>query len=1775
MSLIRFNPLDGKPVEPTLLLRKRGGDIIGKIPYENLQFSLVAKGVDEISFDVHKTKNGKEFEYWDKLIDLCIIDYMGYGLFEAHITTNDELETIKSVTCISLEGAELGQQIIREGHYNDDASITIIDKDEKFIPTVLWDENDLEHSLLYRVIKDKAPHWSIGHVDPRLNINGTVYETSSSQRVFTVDGTSIYDFLEGDVSTEFCCVFKYDTYNRTINCYNLDECVYDIRNNKVIEGAYYVDGAYYNYGDIDIKYLGYLKGIGEDTTILVSKNKLAKSFTRDSDKDAIKNCFYVTGGDDDITYRFAAANGTGNNYIYLFDQFQYDDMSENLSKLIKDYSSFLQEKTDEYIKLGGVYVYDSTCTYKPETDSCVDANGKILPTAKHKGTRVYVIDPYSYIGDDGLCYDQDDKPYSTENAFYEEPGLYTKYTQVIDRIGYLEHWKFPDTKPQETTAEQEFNKIVEYFSVPENKVIITTGCSPTSFSHVTGTVESMLEVLCDPRYKVKVETTGDVIPTCNEINKENPNGNWKAKITIKRQANEEDVISKEITVPIRYCSVFEDQTAFCRQKVQIAISKYDLSELKWQYYDNDHMDDFKELLNKYNLTSLKSFRDGFQSCADILDDAYSNIGLDKDNPALTSETMIILRGTYMLRRNVANDVYENRLQQVDDLKEYRDALSSQIEEFKKSLDEKTYFINHAPDGQGVKYYNEFRSYVREDEYNNPNYVSDGLTDAEILNKCLDLKTIATAELKKACVIQYSIQGDLNNIFALDELAVLHDKFELYNYVRSKIDDKMYKLRLMQIDYSFTSPETLNVTFAEEVINVDGIASDVQNILSNAQSMATSYSATTKQAQQGASALSNFTTIQQEGFNSAKYLIKNDNTEDVTFGNTGIFCKSMMDDGIYSDNQLRLTHNGLYLTEDNWNNIGTAVGRFKVVNDKNPDGRWVFGVNTEYIIGKIIAGENLSIGNERGSVDITGDGITLDGGKITWTSPMSKDGVAGLNDDLKKLTDDLGTSVKNLNDFESQVRKDFKDIQKQIDGEITTWFYNYEPHPFGDKTEPNAPASNWTTDSEKIKHEGDIFYNSSDGSAYRYVYTDSTKQHEWVIITDEAIAKALAAASKAQDTADHKRRVFYDTPFVPYEKGDLWSKTDSNGNRTDLLICNQSKSETQSYSESDWIKATNYTDDSSLIAFIEGDYADAMSTINTSLDGKSETWYQASDPSTQWKDDETKDKHIYDLWYNTTVNKSYMYVKDDSGYSWKESDGVPDSVYNRINGKAAIFVQFPTKKDDDGYLYRESDLLVPTETILSETKTYLSTPIIVDTYFKVGDKLWFDGVSQYSPGGMYIIYKNGSTNSITITEDYKYYEIEENVNQIGWYGCHAYKKTTYTFNKNTMYKSIAARKDNVVYTDWQATTVEDVELIKEDFSKFQQQVQNTLNVTEIGSDYIISPKIGGGYLYITSSTNSVEINPNVTDLPSSLGTKSGNIIDIKHKINDTWDSILKVDTSGNLDIKGNFTSKYFTANQNGASINGNLSSTYLQADSNGIRLGTTSNPYVTINSSGATFNGNLSSTYFTANSGGVILGAFSNPYITINNGGATFYGNITSNATISGGTISGSTITGANGSFTEGFDVNIDHDGYTSCISTDDNSIILQKINGSSQSYSSLELTDSGFSVTTTKAVITSSNGIELWTGGQLLDVKASIQAYGLDCGKNTITAGSFNGKATSAGTADVAEKIKNNRGTTGYGITANENSAGIVSALRIDSSNNLEVYNDTLGEWWQVKLTKA
>lgn len=265
--------------------------------------------------------------------------------------------------------------------------------------------------------------------------------------------------------------------------------------------------------------------------------------------------------------------------------------------------------------------------------------------------------------------------------------------------------------------------------------------------------------------------------------------------------------------------------------------------------------------------------------------------------------------------------------------------------------------------------------------------------------------------------------------------------------------------------------------------------------------------------------------------------------------------------------------------------------------------------------------------ETGTVKISGDNVTI-GGK---TAPEA------ISDAVKESKNYADGKVS---DFAETVTKSVSDLQNQIDGQIETFYYDYEPNL------KNIPASDWTTEDDKKKHEGDLFYWKSKGYAYRFFKDGDT--WKWQLVQDTDVTKALQTASFAQSTANSKCRVFLTQPTPPYDTGDMWNQ----GQNGDILTCVVARADGASYVETDWQKLNKYTDDETANKALEEARKSRAMIINLDND------YQAI--TTDYKGEYTSFPEC-----NTTAQVLYGHtdISNDCTYNVQKSGGVVGSWNN--------------------------------------------------------------------------------------------------------------------------------------------------------------------------------------------------------------------------------------------------------------------------------------------------------------------------------------------------------------------------------------------------------------------------------------------------------------------------------------------------------------------------------
>lgn len=326
----------------------------------------------------------------------------------------------------------------------------------------------------------------------------------------------------------------------------------------------------------------------------------------------------------------------------------------------------------------------------------------------------------------------------------------------------------------------------------------------------------------------------------------------------------------------------------------------------------------------------------------------------------------------------------------------------------------------------------------------------------------------------------------------------------------------------------------------------------------------------------------------------------------------------------SQNVIKLTAEAIGFSTDGGKNYPYG---FTITGEMITRLLYVEGINADYINTGALTVKDKS-GNiiffadiETGTVRISGDNVTIGG----------KSAPEAISDAVKESKNYADGKVS---DFAETVTKSVADLQKQIDGQIETFYYDYEPKL------NNIPASDWTTEDDKKKHEGDLFYWKSKGYAYRFFKDGDT--WKWQLVQDTDVTKALQTASFAQSTANSKCRVFLTQPTPPYDTGDMWNQ----GQNGDILTCVVARADGASYVETDWQKLNKYTDDETANKALEEARKSRAMIINLDND------YQAI--TTDYKGEYTTFPECH-----TTAQVLYGHtdISNDCTYNVQKSSGV--------------------------------------------------------------------------------------------------------------------------------------------------------------------------------------------------------------------------------------------------------------------------------------------------------------------------------------------------------------------------------------------------------------------------------------------------------------------------------------------------------------------------------------
>lgn len=934
-GLIEISP-DGQPITPDLVLSYRGGTKQGII--HNVQSLTNANALvetAEISFDVYKEIDGVECQLWDDIRDfrLVYIPHLDTSTFNPWYELSVEVDendcTIKHCQGVHLQEAELGQLTLNGVEINTEDDIARDD----YSPTIIYDPKNPEASALDRILKDKASHYTIVHVDSSI---------ANLQRTFSWDGSSIKDAFD-DIANEVECLFKYGEYtnndgkiHRTISVYDLnDRCM------ECGERGSFTTRVCPKCGSANINY-----GYGTDSGIFLSHENFAGDITYSSNKDSVKNCFRLVAGDDLMTATIRNINPSGSQYIWYLSDSVRADMSHALQDKLKaydtEYESYSTEKQidipstviSEYNALINKYkLYDDTLT-----------NIK------------YPIIGYSALTD----------------VYYSALNFYSLLKTTLAPAS--EHG-------EKTTAAKELTKLTTNTLSP----LGIQNAEISSSATVTSAVQNYAKVFIDTSlYRITAK--------CNTYEAKV----WKGTITLTGYSDDEDTATSAVLTVY----VSDATPDFIKCQIEKAMKKNNVDATGTVALFKKSESEFKQALSFYSVDNLNILASIARGCLDILiqqgvadpeNELYSSMYLPYYNRSVWIQDELREREAEVLKLRGTRSNPDGVL---DYIEKQRQAIANK-------LDLRSYL--------GETLWVEFCSFRRDDTYQNDNFISDGLSDTELIAQAKEFIKNAEREIVKSATLQHTISCNLNNfllvkeqdveespvpIVTLDGIHIItHDQlylvkgnatfspllvnFEVGNWVHIEIDGVVYKLRLTSYKIDYDNLDKLDVEFSDVTYGLDYM-SDTQSILAQAQSMATSYSMVQHQANKGNNANKQIMDMVENGLNlTNKRIVNAADNQNMVVDESGLLMREKNEFGDdYSAEQTKIINHGFYYTNDGWKTVKTGLGKYIYYDPETGTYKEDYGIIAHKIVGNIILGNELGIYNTSGSVKINQNGMTI-------------------------------------------------------------------------------------------------------------------------------------------------------------------------------------------------------------------------------------------------------------------------------------------------------------------------------------------------------------------------------------------------------------------------------------------------------------------------------------------------------------------------------------------------------------------------------------------------------------------------------------------------------------------------------------------------------------------------------------------------------------------------------------------------------------------------------
>lgn len=321
--------------------------------------------------------------------------------------------------------------------------------------------------------------------------------------------------------------------------------------------------------------------------------------------------------------------------------------------------------------------------------------------------------------------------------------------------------------------------------------------------------------------------------------------------------------------------------------------------------------------------------------------------------------------------NSKNAIISNKQLQIDSITDQLEGINSDVS-----------FDNNFTSSQ----LSELNEFIFENTYQNSNIiVTDSMTPVEIQDASQDLYNQSLNVLEKVSQPRYELSFDSVNFIVLQEFSTFTSQMELGSLITCEIKDGSYvETVLLELSFNFDDPTDFKMTFSNR-LRLDGEGYKYSDLIGQVVQTGTQVSfnsdAWSNWENDYKDDVSNFI---RSSLDTSVNNIVTSSGQDMKIDQTGIRGRKSDGAGGFLGEQIWITNNTIAFSDDGFNTARLVLG-----NVSAPGGGTAFGLVADYIVGRILAGNSLSISNESNNFTLDGSGATLNNAKFNVQTTNTK------------------------------------------------------------------------------------------------------------------------------------------------------------------------------------------------------------------------------------------------------------------------------------------------------------------------------------------------------------------------------------------------------------------------------------------------------------------------------------------------------------------------------------------------------------------------------------------------------------------------------------------------------------------------------------------------------------------------------------------------------------------------------------------------------------------